>query len=36
MVNGLLAALRFFDTGLLIRCCVGVAAVVALLYGEAM
>lgn len=33
MVNGLLAALRFFDTGLLIRCCVGVAAVVALLYG---
>ncbi len=33
MVNGLLAALRFFDTGLLIRCCVGVATVVALLYG---
>ena len=33
MVNGLLAALRFFDTGLLIRCCVGVAAVVALLYA---
>ncbi len=32
MVNGLLAALRFFDTGLLIRCCVGVAAVVTLLY----
>ncbi len=32
MVNGLLAALRFFDTGLLIRCCVGVAAAVALLY----
>lgn len=33
MVNGLLAALRFFDTGLLIRCGVAVAAVVALLYG---
>lgn len=33
MVNGLLAALRFFDTGLLIRCCAGVAAVVALLYA---
>lgn len=33
MVNELLAALRFFDTGLLIRCCVGVAAVVALIYG---
>lgn len=32
MVNGLLAALRFFDTGLLIRCGVGVAAVVTLLY----
>lgn len=33
MVNGLLAALRFFDTGLLLRCCVGVAAAVAVLYG---
>jgi len=33
MVNGLLAALRFFDTRLLIRCCVGVAAAVALLYA---
>lgn len=33
MVNGLLAALRFFDTGLLIRCCAGVAAAVALLYA---
>lgn len=33
MVNGLLAALRFFDTALLIRCCVGVAAAVALLYA---
>ncbi len=33
MINGLLAALQFFDTGLLIRCCVGVAAVVALLYA---
>lgn len=33
MVNVLLAALRFFDTGLLIRCCVGVAVVVALLYA---
>lgn len=32
MVNGLLAALRFFDTVLLIRCCVGVAAGGALLY----
>lgn len=32
MVNSLLAALRFFDTGLLIRCCVSVAAAVALLY----
>ncbi len=32
MVNGLLAALRFFDTGLLIRSCVGVAAAVTLLY----
>lgn len=32
MVNGLLAALRFFDTGLLIRCCAGVAAVVSMLY----
>ena len=33
MVNNLLAALRFFDTGLLIRVCVGVAAAVAILYG---
>lgn len=33
MVNGLLAALRFFDTGLLIRCCAGVAGAVALLYA---
>lgn len=33
MVNGLLAALQFFDTVLLIRCCAGVAAVVALLYA---
>ncbi len=33
MVNGLLAALQFFDTGLLIRCCVGVAAAVAFLYA---
>lgn len=33
MVNGLLAALRFFDTALLIRCCVGVSAVVAVLYA---
>ena len=33
MVNCLLAALRFFDTGLLIRCCAGVAAAVAVLYG---
>ncbi len=33
MVNGLLAALRFFDTGLLIRCCVGVAGAVAVLYA---
>lgn len=33
MVNGLLAALRFFDTGLLLRCCGGVAAAVALLYA---
>lgn len=33
MVNNLLAALRFFDTGLLIRVCVGVAAAVAVLYG---
>lgn len=33
MINVLLAALRFFDTGLLIRCCVGVAAAVALLYA---
>ena len=32
MVNCLLAALRFFDTGLLIRCCAGVAAAVSLLY----
>ena len=34
MVNGLLAALRFFDTGLLIRCCAGVAVAVTLLYGS--
>ena len=34
MVNGLLAALRLFDTGLLIRCCAGVAAAVTLLYGS--
>lgn len=33
MVNGLLAALRFFDTGLLIRCCAGVAGAVTLLYA---
>ena len=33
MVNGLLAALRFFDTALLIRCCVGVSAAVAVLYA---
>lgn len=33
MVNGLLAALRFFDTGLLLRCCVAVAAAVAVLYA---
>lgn len=33
MVNGLLAALQFFDTRLLINCCVGVAAAVALLYA---
>lgn len=33
MVNGLLAALRFFDTGLLIRSCVAVAGAVALLYA---
>lgn len=33
MVNGLLAALQFFDTRLLINCCVGVAVVVALLYA---
>ena len=33
MVNGLLAALRFFDTGLLIRCCLSVAGVVTLLYA---
>ena len=33
MVNCLLAALRFFDTGLLIRCCAGVAVAVAVLYG---
>ncbi|MDE6320590.1 MAG: hypothetical protein K2M22_12985, partial [Lachnospiraceae bacterium] len=33
MVNSLLAALRFFDTGLLIRCCAGVAAAVAVLYA---
>lgn len=33
MVNGLLAALRFFDTGLLIRCCAGVAAAVTFLYA---
>lgn len=33
MVNGLLAALHFFDTGLLIRCCAGVAAAVAFLYA---
>lgn len=33
MVNGLLAALQFFDTGLLLRCCGGVAAAVTLLYA---
>lgn len=33
MVNGLLAALQFFDTGLLIKCCAGVAAMVAVLYA---
>ncbi len=33
MVNNLLGALRFFDTGLLIRVCVGVAEAVTALYG---
>ncbi len=32
MINSLLMALRFFDTKLLIRCCVGVAAGFTLLY----
>ncbi len=33
MVNSLLAALKFFDTWLLIRCCAGMAAAVALVYA---